>query len=159
MPWDLAELTDIALDASTLSDWRVALTLDGQLQVPSAPPVIARAPDAAGSARCVLELPQVAFELSVTTTSTALTVQGRITSRSAEPVVLGEIYPLYQVAVHWDEAEDEIVVLPYQSWGEERAYALDDPDLPEKAKIIAQAWNRTRQVSLQAAFLDRKSVV
>lgn len=186
MSWDLAELTGVDLEAAVLSGWRVALALDGQLRVPSEPPAMGDAPQArrgtrgrddspspgdhrtsaasrsASTAskahRYSFELSQVALELSVSATATSVTVRGSLVNHSDEPVALGEVYPVYRAGLSWGEPEDEIAVLPYQGSGEERAYALDDADLPGRSKILAQAWNRTRGTSLQAAFLTFEDV-
>jgi hypothetical protein len=155
MPFDFAANGALDLSLASLSNWGVAISLDGGLCFPVAPPV------AEDPARLVFDFAphyDVSWSLEIVSDRDSVTVRSRIRNQGTEPVVLGEVLPVYQAHVVWGEPDDETCLLPYQSWRELRAYALHDPELPARAKIKTQGWNRTRGIALQAAFLTFEDV-
>jgi hypothetical protein len=151
---DITRDIELDLTPAKLSDWGVAISLNGQLRIPEA---CTRAERAGG---LIFEFPRenVVWELEILSEMGGATVRSQIRNRGANAVILGEVFPMYGARIAWGEADDQVCLLPYQSWKEQRVYELHDPDLPTRAKIKTQGWNRTRGIAFQAAFLTFEDV-
>lgn len=216
MAFDLTKRVQPAFSRITVSGWRAAIVLNGELRWASAPPDGAPEPGSpeassrsntenhdtagrrtpredagsyrhqreTGPARSALPIDlgtaphasrpgvldqdrefrfvfpetDIVWTLTVAPCSDALTVHSRIHNAGTQPVALGEACPLYQAHVGFGAPGDQIAVLPYQAWGEQRVYDLRDPELPARGKVMTQCWNRSRGVAVQAAFLTFEDV-
>ena len=152
---------ELTTSSASWSDWGVALLLNGTLHTPGAPTVRSdKQADilAGGHLSFVIAEQGVLWDLEIQPIAGGLLVSSQIHNRGDEAVALGEVFPIHSMRIELGGAGDEICLLPYQSWTEQRVYGLQDPELPTRAKIKTQSWNRTRRTALQAAFLTFEDV-
>ncbi|HRR95305.1 MAG TPA: hypothetical protein P5150_01030 [Candidatus Ratteibacteria bacterium] len=79
-------------------------------------------------------------------------IESKIMNYGKKAVKLGKVFLLDAKIEGFRNEQDEVAVFPLQIYGQ-KVYRIDDPEMPENAKVIVQFSNNTRNLSLQGAFL------
>ncbi|MDD5598915.1 MAG: hypothetical protein PHV82_13285, partial [Victivallaceae bacterium] len=93
------------------------------------------------------------WEIRVTDNGNERLIESVIINYGKHGVKLGKVFLLDVAVSGFSRKGDGLVVLPWDNCCAQRIYKIDDPKMPELAKVKAQFSNNIRQLALQAAFL------
>ena len=97
---------------------------------------------------------EIALELEISFEQQKNTVwiKSEIINHADKPVKLGKFFLLNADVSGLAKKNDQLVVIPWQVWNMQRVYEINDPELPELAKVLTQFQNNTQNIALQVAF-------
>ena len=136
----------LSVSGLDITEWTLALELDGASVFFRIPEVVSGVHEfSAGSLR---------WQVHVSFGDNALHLQTTLVNSGIKAIRLGRATLLQCDTLSIGDAEDSIVVLPWQTGQfQQRVYRLGDAEDPGMAKIKAQFYNQTKHKAVQIGFL------
>lgn len=136
-------------------NWMPALEVNGrQLDVSTAQ--VTKSMEHMLNIDCRFADPDLEWKILVREENGTVTVESVIANAGKTPLTLGKAYLLNADVSGLSRPGDDLVALvtmPYPTCFTPQICKINDPKMPERAKILVQFNNNTRKLAMQAAFL------